>query len=67
MTLAAIEGIKHPSGGGAKPLQALVLKGYLVDDPSGQSYSLTAKGKEFISLDVKPQFEEAGAAAATGE
>ena len=67
MSLPAIEAIKHPAGGGAAPLPALVLKGYLLADAAGQSYSLTAKGKQFISLDVKPEFEEAGAAASVEE
>jgi hypothetical protein len=59
MTLDAITAIKHPAGGGALPAASLVAKGYLTGN--GQSYTLTEKGKAFNALDVKPEFESAGA------
>jgi len=66
MALPAIQAIKHPTADAAA-LPSLVHKGYLEADASGQTFSLTAKGKEFLSHDVKPEFEEPGAAAATEE
>jgi hypothetical protein len=60
MPVAAINAIKHPAGGGEAPAVSLVSKGYLTADSGAQSYTLTEKGKEFLALDVKPEFEEAG-------
>jgi len=57
MPIAAIKAIKHPAGGGDIPVVTLVEKGYLTADSSGENLTLTAKGKEFNSLDVKPEFE----------
>ncbi len=62
LSTAAIKAIKHPSGGGEAPAVSLVSKGYLAADSGAQSYSLTEKAKEFLALDVKPEFEEAGSA-----
>jgi len=67
MTVAAIKAIKHPAGGGEAPAVTLVAKGYLTADPGAGSYTLTEKGKEFLALDVKPEFEEAGSAADIAE
>lgn len=64
MALPAIQAIKQPDGGGALPLSTLVQKGYLDTDASGQTFTLTAKGKEFLSHDIKPGVEETGASPA---
>lgn len=65
LPVAAITAIKHPAGGGEAPAASLVSKGYLTGDAGG--YALTEKGKEFLALDVKPEFEEAGSADDTAE
>ena len=62
MPVAAIKAIKHPAGGGEAPAASLVAKGYLTVDAGAQSYTVTQKGKDFLALDVKPEFEEAGSA-----
>jgi len=67
LPVAAIKAIKHPAGGGEAPAATLVSKGYLTADSGAQSYALTEKGKEFLALDVKPEFEEAGSADDAGE
>jgi hypothetical protein len=59
MTRDAIKAIKHPAGGGIDPAVLLAGKGYLTADEGGQNFTLTAKGKDFIALDVKPEFETA--------
>jgi hypothetical protein len=61
MTAAAISAIKHPAGGGEAPARTLVEKGYMMADPSGQSFTLTEKGKEFLKLDPVPEFETGAA------
>lgn len=63
MALPAIQAIKHPDGGGAAPVSTLVQKGYLDSDASGQTFTLTTKGKEFLSLDIKPGVGETIASA----
>lgn len=65
MTPDQIKAIKHPAGGGEAPAAGLVAKGYLSADADG--YRITETGKAFISVDVKPMFEEAGAASSSGE
>jgi hypothetical protein len=62
--VAAIKAIKHPFGGGEGPAFSLVDKGMLATDAARDNFALTAKAKEFLSYDPKPEFEEAGAAAA---
>jgi hypothetical protein len=61
--VAAIKAIKHPAGGGEGPAFSLVDKGMLTTDAARENFSLTAKAKEFLSYDPKPEFEEAGSAA----
>ena len=63
MTADAIKAIKHPAGGGDAPAISLIAKGYLTADDGKQSFTLTAKGKEFLAYDPKPEFEESGGAA----
>jgi hypothetical protein len=67
MPVAAIKAIKHPAGGGEAPANSLVAKGFLTADSGGESYTLTEKAKEFLALDVKPEFEEAGSSDAAEE
>jgi hypothetical protein len=61
---AAIKAIKHPAGGGEAPAFALVDKGMLTTDAARENFTLTAKAKEFLSYDPKPEFEETASAAA---
>ncbi len=56
----AIKSIKHPAGGGEGPALALVDKGFLTADAARENFTLTAKAKDFLSYDPKPEFEEAG-------
>ena len=64
MSLAAITAIKHPAGGGEAPALSLVGKGFLSADAARENFTLTPKAKDFLAYDPKPEFEEAGAAAA---
>ena len=57
LPLAAIKAIKHPAGGGEAPAVQLVGKGYLTADGAGESFTLTPKGVEFLTLDPKPEVE----------
>jgi hypothetical protein len=59
MSITAIAAIKHPVGGGEAPAFSLVDKGYLTADAARQNFTLTEKGKEFLSFDPKPEFETA--------
>lgn len=61
MSAAAIVAIKHPAGGGESPARTLVEKGYVMGDASGESFTLTEKGKEFLKLDPVPEFETGAA------
>jgi hypothetical protein len=63
--VAAIKAIKHPAGGGEAPAFSLVDKGFLTTDVARENFALTEKAKDFLSYDPKPEFEEAGAPAAT--
>jgi hypothetical protein len=63
MSVDAIKAIKHPVGGGEAPAVSLVSKGYLQAADGG--FTLTPKGKEFLSHDPKPMFEEAAGTAAS--
>jgi hypothetical protein len=64
LPLTAITAIKHPSGGGEAPALSLVQKGFLSTDDARQTFTLTAKAKDFLAFDPKPEFEEAAAGAA---
>ena len=57
MPIAAIQAIKHPVGGGEAPAIALVAKGYLTADSARENFTLTLKAKDFLAIDVKPEFE----------
>ena len=57
MPVDAIKAIKHPAGGGEAPAVSLVGKGYLVTDAGAANFTLTQKGKDFLALEVKPEFE----------
>jgi hypothetical protein len=61
--VAAIKAIKHPAGGGEAPAFSLVDKGMLATDAARENFALTAKAREFLSYDPKPEFEESGSAA----
>lgn len=63
MALPAIKAIKHPVGGGEAPAFSLVDKGYLTTDDARQSFTLTAKAREFLAIDARPLVEESGIAA----
>ncbi len=63
MPLTAIKALKHPVGGGEAPALSLLQKGYLATDDGRQNFTLTAKAKEFLAYDPKPEFEEGSAAA----
>ena len=54
LTLAAIKAIKHPAGGGDAPARTLAGAGYLTADATTDSFTLTEKGREFLSHDPKP-------------
>ena len=62
LTAAAIVAIKHPAGGGETPARTLVEKGYVTAAANGESFTLTEKGKDFLKLDPKPEFETGSAA-----
>ena len=64
MGVATIKAVKHPFGGGEAPAFSLVEKGYLTADAGRENFTLTPKAKDFLAYDPKPEFEEAGAAAA---
>ena len=65
LALAAIQSIKHPVGGGEAPAVSLVRKGYLT--ANGENFALTQKAKDFLAIDVKPEFEGAGGDAGAAE
>ena len=50
-----INSIRHPVDPVGDPAASLIAKGYLTD--SAGSFALTQKGKDFLALDVKPEFE----------
>jgi hypothetical protein len=60
LAIDAIKAIKHPAGGGEGPALSLVDKGFLTADAARENFTLTAKAKDFLSYDPKPEFEEAG-------
>jgi hypothetical protein len=59
LTLDVIRAVKHPAGGGDAPAKSLVSKGYLAEGEGG--LTLTAKAKEFLAIDYKPEVESAAA------
>jgi hypothetical protein len=61
--VAAIKAIRHPAGGGETPAFSLVDKGMLTTDAARENFALTAKAREFLSYDPKPEFEESGSVA----
>lgn len=65
LDLAAIKAVKHPAGGGDVPAKSLVTKGFLTVD--GDRFTLTDQARELLAYDPKPEFEEAGPAAAEAE
>lgn len=65
MTPDQVKAIKHPAGGGEQPAVALVGKGWLAADSGG--YTLTEPSRAFLAIDARPMFEEAGAAAGSGD
>ena len=65
--LDTVKAIKHPAGGGEAPAAGLVSKGFLETNGSSESFALTQKAKDFLAIDARPMFEEAGAAGSTGE
>ena len=65
MSIDAIKAIKHPAGGGEAPAVSLVEKGFLAADATAQNFTLTQKAKDFLAIDVKPEFE--GGAAGDAE
>jgi hypothetical protein len=58
LNIAAIKAIKHPVGGGDAPAVSLVAKGYLTTDEGRENFTVTQKGKDFLALDPKPEFEQ---------
>lgn len=67
LAITAIKAIKHPVGGGEAPALSLIQKGFLTADDARQTFTLTAKAKDFLAYDPKPEFEEATAAGSTEE
>jgi hypothetical protein len=60
LDMATVKAIKHPAGGGEEPARGLVAKGFLAADDDGQKLSLTAKARDFLAIDAKPENESAG-------
>jgi hypothetical protein len=65
LPLETIKALKHPTGGGEAPAVALVQKGYLETNGSSESFILTQKAKDFLSIDARPAIEETSDAAAS--
>jgi hypothetical protein len=65
LTAEQVKAIKHPTGGGEAPAVSLVAKGLLSGDAAG--FSVTPSGKDFLAIDAKPMFEEAGGAGAAAD
>lgn len=59
LPMSAIVALKHPVNGGEAPAVSLMAKGYLTADQGRQNFALTAKAKEFLAYDPKPEFEDA--------
>ena len=65
LPLETIKAVKHPAAaaGGEKPAVTLVSKGFLTAE--GDSFTVTARAKEFLSVDAAPAVVETSAAAAS--
>ena len=64
LPLDTIKAIKHPLGAvGEKPAASLVTKGFLTAE--GDTFTVTAPAKDFLSIDAKPLVEETSDAAAS--
>lgn len=63
LTAEQLGAIKHPGGAGEPPAAGLVEKGFLTAE--GEGFALTAKAKDFLSIDARPMIEETSAAAAS--
>jgi hypothetical protein len=57
LSVAAIQAIRHPVGGGEGPAVSLVDKGYLTAE--GDGFTLTEQAREFLAIDYKPEVESA--------
>jgi hypothetical protein len=65
LAVSAIKALKHPVGGGEAPAVSLVQKGYLT--ANGENFVLTQKAKDFLAIDVKPEFEGGAGAESAAE
>ena len=63
LPLESIKAIKHPAGGGEAPAAGLVEKGFLETNGSHESFALTQRARDFLAIEARPMFEEAGAGA----
>lgn len=62
LPLVKIKAIQHPAGAaGEGAAGALVGKGWLEADASGDTFTLTQKAQDLLAIDVRPMFEEATA------
>ena len=61
LDLAAIKAIKHPTGGGEAPALSLVDKGYLTTGPGRETFTLTARARDFLAINYAPEVESAAA------
>ena len=62
--LATIKAIRHPAGGGEAPAASLVEKGWLTADDARENFTLTAKARDFLAIDARPENEEGAAGGA---
>ena len=65
MTVEAIKAIKHPAGGGEAPAVSLAAKGFLETNGTADSFTLTQKAKDFLSIDAQPLVAETSDSAAS--
>ena len=64
LPLETIKAIRHPEGTlGEAPAASLAGKGFLTGE--GDSFTVTAKAKEFLAIEAKPLVEETTPAAAS--
>lgn len=57
LPLATIKAIRHPSGGGDAPALSLVGKGYLAADGANETFALTQKARDFLTIQAVPESE----------
>lgn len=57
LTASSMRSIRHPVNPGEDPAHTLISKGYLTSAVTAEAFTLTQKGKDFLALDVKPEFE----------